>query len=53
MQDIKKSYHNAFEKIGKTYQNRQIWPFLDLSDLSKILSIFWQYISTLLVKLPA
>ena len=35
IQEIKKSYQNAFEKIGKAYQNCQIWPFLDLSDLSK------------------
>ena len=35
IQDIKKSYKNAFEKIGKTYQNSQIWPFSDLSDLEK------------------
>ena len=35
IQEIKKSYRNVFEKIAKTYQNSQIWPFSDLSDLSK------------------
>ena len=35
IQEIKKSYQNAFEKIGKTYQNSKIWPFSDLSALWK------------------
>ena len=35
MQETKKSFQNAIEKIGKTYQNSQIWPFLDLSDIEK------------------